>query len=195
MSPRDGDLRAAMMYKDGRVMLERLNHPACEGMVLDLYEEGLQIAVDKGRIAPTFVTFMHNVARTCLNEQNLPERRTLGCDPDRANRGGATLRMDTPEVAYLFDPILHPDFLSVGTEAGQDPPPGCAQRQIRTATVPNVWMTPDFPRAPPGSKYTYAGVTSFPEEQFDRNVVGDDPPGKGPSGTSGDCPHNFISVY
>ena len=93
-SARDAVLRAAMMYNDGRVILEKLNHPACEGIVLDLYEEALQIAVDQGRIAPTFVSFMHNVARTCLNEQNLPERRTLGWDPDRANRGGSTLGMD-----------------------------------------------------------------------------------------------------
>ena len=43
--------------------------------------------------------------------------------------------------------------------------------------------------------FVYAGaVAHFFEAQFDVNVVGNDFPGEGSAGTSGDCNHNFISA-
>ena len=82
------------------------------------------------------------------------------------------------------------------TEAGNYPPTGCTQRQLETATVPWAWMTEDFPASPPGSEFACAGVmTHFPREQFDYNIVGNDWPGEGPSGSSGNCPYNFVSIF
>ena len=140
------------MYNDGSVLMHSLNHPACEGMILDLYEEGLDAAIRRGRLDGPFVSFMHGVAREALNSQNLPERRTPQRSPDRVTRGESQHRCLVLHCgASLFDPLLHPDLLPCGTEAGHYPPTGCTQRQLQTATVPWAWMTDSFPASPPGS--------------------------------------------
>ena len=50
-------------------------------------------------------------------------------------------------------------------------------------------------RIPDVSDFYYAGViVDFMEDQFDKHIVGNDPPGDGPAASSGDCNYNFISV-
>ena len=57
-------------------------------------------------------------------------------------------------------------------------------------------MDGEYPRRiPDGSRFYYAGIiVDFTEDQFDKHIVSNDPPGDGPAASSGDCNYNFTSV-
>jgi hypothetical protein len=112
---REKDTRAAMMYGDGSVLLTSLNDPACEGTVLALYNEGLDAAIDRGRLDEEFVEFMYGVARGALDLQNMPQRRTARRSPDRVPHGEAPHTCQILHCgACLFDPLPHPIQLPIG---------------------------------------------------------------------------------
>jgi hypothetical protein len=119
--------------------------------------------------------------------------------PTEAAECNAGVIVTSNQLPCLFDPN-HP--LHARTTR-KDPPFGSAERRAMTATVPELWLdghNQQRPPAPPGLPgepwvwyFSSAGVIVwFMDDNFDGYIVGNDPPGEGPAGWSGECQYNFI---
>jgi hypothetical protein len=125
----------------------------------------------------------------------LPDRNA---HPTEATGCHAEVTVAPNQLPCLFDPN-HP--LHARTSR-LDPPIGGAGRRAMTATVPELWLDGHNQQgapAPPGLDgeqvwyFGYAGVIVWlMDDNFDSCIVGNDTPGEGPAGWSGECQYNVI---